>query len=188
MGILLPFLVVVSGAASRHRVQRIAQIGAVLKSQRTIAPVFWRSRACPCPTRTPLQHARGAPGGAAPRPGPGAAAGGSLRRVPYRPPPHRRRVARAGAGDDSRPRDRWRVVGLGDDIGDAAGMVPGQRISVPWLGRIRASCGFCASHRENPCDAARFRGRRRCCPEFRLPATLDCLKLQSSHGGCHDRP
>ena len=51
-----------------------------------------------------------------------------------------------------------RVVELGEGVGDDAGMAPGQRIGVPWLGWTCGHCGFCASHRENLCDHARFTG------------------------------
>jgi len=34
----------------------------------------------------------------------------------------------------------------------------GERVGVPWLGYTCGSCGYCASGRENLCDAARFTG------------------------------
>lgn len=34
----------------------------------------------------------------------------------------------------------------------------GERVGVPWLGSTCGTCGYCASGRENLCDAARFTG------------------------------
>jgi alcohol dehydrogenase, propanol-preferring len=34
----------------------------------------------------------------------------------------------------------------------------GDRVGIPWLGRTCGTCRYCASHRENLCDAARFTG------------------------------
>ena len=48
---------------------------------------------------------------------------------------------------------RVRALGGGVD-----GLRPGQRVGVPWLGWTCGRCDFCASARENLCDAARFTG------------------------------
>jgi propanol-preferring alcohol dehydrogenase len=48
-----------------------------------------------------------------------------------------------------------RVAALGEGV---EGLVLGQRIGVPWLGRTCGGCGFCASDRENLCDEAAFTG------------------------------
>jgi alcohol dehydrogenase, propanol-preferring len=48
-----------------------------------------------------------------------------------------------------------RVVGTGAAV---AGVVPGQRMGVPWLGWTCGHCEFCARHQENLCDVARFTG------------------------------
>ncbi len=39
-----------------------------------------------------------------------------------------------------------------------AGLAPGRRVGVPWLGYTCGTCGYCLSERENLCDQARFTG------------------------------
>src|SRR5262249_9772986 len=51
-----------------------------------------------------------------------------------------------------------RVDALGAGVGEYA---LGDRIGVPWLGGACGTCRFCASGRENLCDAAVFTGYRR---------------------------
>ena len=48
-----------------------------------------------------------------------------------------------------------RVEALGDDIVDVR---VGERVGVPWLGRTCGTCSYCASDRENLCDAPEFTG------------------------------
>ena len=48
-----------------------------------------------------------------------------------------------------------RVAAVGAGV---SGVTAGQRMGVPWLGWTCGHCGFCASHRENLCDSARFTG------------------------------
>lgn len=48
-----------------------------------------------------------------------------------------------------------RIAALGKGV---AGLRAGQRVGVPWLGWTCGHCAFCASGRENLCDAARFTG------------------------------
>ncbi|ATE62556.1 alcohol dehydrogenase [Thauera sinica] len=48
-----------------------------------------------------------------------------------------------------------RVVATGSGV---RGVAVGQRMGVPWLGWTCGTCGYCASHRENLCDHARFTG------------------------------
>jgi propanol-preferring alcohol dehydrogenase len=51
------------------------------------------------------------------------------------------------------------VVGRVEAAGPGvAGFAAGQRIGVPWLGWTCGRCGYCATGRENLCDAARFTG------------------------------
>ena len=51
------------------------------------------------------------------------------------------------------------IVGRVVDVGPGVdGVRRGQRMGVPWLGWTCGHCGFCASHRENLCDSARFTG------------------------------
>jgi propanol-preferring alcohol dehydrogenase len=47
------------------------------------------------------------------------------------------------------------VVAAGADVAPA---VLGRRVGVPWLGWTCGACRYCASQRENLCDAARFTG------------------------------
>lgn len=48
-----------------------------------------------------------------------------------------------------------RVVELGAGV---AGIAPGRRIGVPWLGWTCGHCDFCGAGQENLCDSARFTG------------------------------
>jgi propanol-preferring alcohol dehydrogenase len=51
------------------------------------------------------------------------------------------------------------VVGVVVEKGaNAESFALGQRVGVPWLGRTCGRCGYCASGRENLCDAAQFTG------------------------------
>src|SRR4030095_15271032 len=51
------------------------------------------------------------------------------------------------------------IVGSVDPVGaDVVEVAPGDRVGVPWLGRTCGVCRFCASGRENLCDAAVFTG------------------------------
>ncbi len=51
------------------------------------------------------------------------------------------------------------IVGTVAAIGEGAGrFVVGDRVGVPWLGWTDETCRYCASGRENLCDAARFTG------------------------------
>ena len=51
------------------------------------------------------------------------------------------------------------IVGRVERTGNAvAGLRPGQRVGVPWLGHTCGHCDYCASARENLCDAPGFTG------------------------------
>ena len=51
------------------------------------------------------------------------------------------------------------IVGRVIENGPGAGRyAPGRRIGVPWLGGTCGTCSYCASGRENLCDAPRFTG------------------------------
>jgi propanol-preferring alcohol dehydrogenase len=77
------------------------------------------------------------------------------------------------------------IVGVVAAIGaGTAGLAPGDRVGVPWLGWTCGACGFCATGRENLCAAARFTGYHRnggfaeCCIAdaryaFAIPAGYD---------------
>jgi len=54
------------------------------------------------------------------------------------------------------------VVGRIDVVGaDVAGLVPGMRVGVPWLGRTCGHCAYCESGQENLCDRPLFTGYTR---------------------------
>jgi alcohol dehydrogenase, propanol-preferring len=54
------------------------------------------------------------------------------------------------------------IVGLIERLGAGArGLAPGQRVGAPWLGGVCGSCPYCASNRENLCDAPTFTGYTR---------------------------
>jgi propanol-preferring alcohol dehydrogenase len=51
------------------------------------------------------------------------------------------------------------IVGRVDRLGEGvAGLQPGERVGVPWLGRTCGVCEFCRAGRENLCDAPLFTG------------------------------
>lgn len=51
------------------------------------------------------------------------------------------------------------IVGVVERTGiGVAGLAPGTRVGVPWLGRTCGHCRFCVTSRENLCDDARFTG------------------------------
>jgi propanol-preferring alcohol dehydrogenase len=50
------------------------------------------------------------------------------------------------------------IVGVVERGGPGTSTPPGTRIGVPWLGWTDGTCRFCASGRENLCEAARFTG------------------------------
>ena len=51
------------------------------------------------------------------------------------------------------------IVGEVVEAGDEAeGLVPGERVGIPWLGWTCGECRFCTSGRENLCLSARFTG------------------------------
>jgi propanol-preferring alcohol dehydrogenase len=51
------------------------------------------------------------------------------------------------------------VVGIVEETsGEDAGLRPGARVGVPWLGGTCGSCDYCRSGRENLCPHARFTG------------------------------
>jgi propanol-preferring alcohol dehydrogenase len=50
------------------------------------------------------------------------------------------------------------IVGEVVAVGEGAGLRPGDRVGVPWLGRTDGTCAFCRTGRENLCPNARFTG------------------------------
>lgn len=53
------------------------------------------------------------------------------------------------------------IVGTVAAVGPGAGLAPGLRVGVPWLGHTCGHCAFCRSGRENLCDGAEFTGYQR---------------------------
>jgi propanol-preferring alcohol dehydrogenase len=54
------------------------------------------------------------------------------------------------------------IVGRIDAVGPGvAGLAPGQRVGIPWLGHTCGVCLYCAMHRENLCDHPLFTGYTR---------------------------
>ncbi|MFC6688732.1 zinc-dependent alcohol dehydrogenase family protein [Jhaorihella thermophila] len=54
------------------------------------------------------------------------------------------------------------VIGRVEAVGaEVVGLSPGQRVGVPWLGHTCGHCRYCASGRENLCDAPDFTGYTR---------------------------
>jgi propanol-preferring alcohol dehydrogenase len=50
------------------------------------------------------------------------------------------------------------IVGTVAEAGEGAGLEPGARVGIPWLGWTCGQCRYCRSGRENLCDRARFTG------------------------------
>jgi propanol-preferring alcohol dehydrogenase len=51
------------------------------------------------------------------------------------------------------------IVGVVDAVGpEVAGLKPGDRVGVPWLGGSCGECSYCLSGRENLCDNSRYTG------------------------------
>jgi propanol-preferring alcohol dehydrogenase len=81
------------------------------------------------------------------------------------------------------------VVGEGDRVdGEAVG--EGTRVGVPWLGWTDGTCRYCASGRENLCDAARFTGYHLDGGYAELAAAdaRFCLPLPDSYSDVHAAP
>jgi len=54
------------------------------------------------------------------------------------------------------------IVGVIDEVGPGvAGLMPGRRVGIPWLGHTCGICPYCRSARENLCDHPLFTGYTR---------------------------
>jgi len=53
------------------------------------------------------------------------------------------------------------IVGVVSKTGPGAGLRPGRRVGVPWLGWTCGQCFFCTHDQENLCDSAEFTGYHR---------------------------
>lgn len=80
-----------------------------------------------------------------------------------------------------------RVAALG---GSVSGLALGQRVGVPWLGWTCGQCPYCADHRENLCDAARFTGYQ--IPggyaEYTVADARYCFPVPDSEDAAHLAP
>jgi propanol-preferring alcohol dehydrogenase len=54
------------------------------------------------------------------------------------------------------------IVGVVDAVGEGvAGLAPGRRVGIPWLGHTCGCCSYCAAGQENLCDRPIFTGYTR---------------------------
>lgn len=80
-----------------------------------------------------------------------------------------------------------RVVKFGPGV---AGLAPGRRVGIPWLGHTCGHCGFCLHGQENLCDEARFTG----ChihggyAEFTVADARYCFPIDESIDAAHAAP
>jgi propanol-preferring alcohol dehydrogenase len=83
------------------------------------------------------------------------------------------------------------IVGRVEALGPGVdGLAPGERIGVPWLGWTCGRCGYCASGRENLCDAARFTGYHidGGYAEYAVADARYCFPLPASYGDAQAAP
>ena len=80
-----------------------------------------------------------------------------------------------------------RVAALGTG---AARFRVGDRVGVPWLGGSCGQCDFCAAHRENLCDDARFTGFHRDggYAEYTVADERFCFALPARYDDAHAAP
>jgi propanol-preferring alcohol dehydrogenase len=80
-----------------------------------------------------------------------------------------------------------RVVATGAGV---EGFAPGTRVGVPWLGWTCGRCSYCASGRENLCDAARFTGYHRDggYAQCAIADARYCLPLPDGYGDAEAAP
>jgi propanol-preferring alcohol dehydrogenase len=83
------------------------------------------------------------------------------------------------------------IVGRVETVGPGvAGFAPGERIGVPWLGWTCGTCDFCASGRENLCDAARFTGYHidGGYADYAIADARYCFRLPDAYGDAEAAP
>jgi len=83
------------------------------------------------------------------------------------------------------------IVGRIDACGSAVtGLVPGQRVGIPWLGWACGECGFCRDGHENLCRSARYTGYQ--LPggyaEYAVADTRFCFPLPDGYDDVHAAP
>lgn len=79
------------------------------------------------------------------------------------------------------------VVEAGEQV---RGFAPGMRVGVPWLGWSCGRCRYCASGRENLCDAARFTGYQLDggYAEYTVADHRFCFPLPEAYADVHAAP
>ena len=83
------------------------------------------------------------------------------------------------------------IVGTISELGDqVAGLEPGERIGIPWLGRTCGHCAYCASGRENLCDDARFTGYQLDggYAEYAVADARFCFRIPKGYSDLHAAP
>jgi propanol-preferring alcohol dehydrogenase len=83
------------------------------------------------------------------------------------------------------------IVGTVAELGaNVANLAVGDRVGVPWLGRVCGHCAYCLSGRENLCDGARFTGYHidGGYASFTVADARFCFKLPSSYGDVEAAP
>jgi len=83
------------------------------------------------------------------------------------------------------------IVGTVDALGEGvAGFARGERVGVPWLGHACGHCRYCASGRENLCDAPLFTGFTRDggYASHVIADARFCFPLPDAFDDCHAAP
>jgi len=83
------------------------------------------------------------------------------------------------------------IVGRVDACGSAVtGLVPGQRVGIPWLGWSCEECGFCRDGRENLCPSARYTGYQLHggYAEYAVADARFCFPLPGGYDDVHAAP
>ncbi len=80
-----------------------------------------------------------------------------------------------------------RVAALGCDV---AGLRPGERVGIPWLGWTCGTCRYCVAGKENLCEAALFTGYTRDggYAEFTVADARYCFPVAESYGAAEAAP
>ncbi len=80
-----------------------------------------------------------------------------------------------------------RVAATGDGV---AGFAAGERVGVPWLGWTCGHCRYCASGRENLCDAVRFTGYHidGGYAEYAVADARYCFRMPDGYGDAEAAP
>ena len=83
------------------------------------------------------------------------------------------------------------IVGRIEACGaEVTGLMPGQRVGIPWLGWSCGACGFCRAGRENLCRAARYTGYQLQggYAEYAVADARFCFPLPEQYDDAHAAP